>query len=396
MSDKEIVLVIGGSGFLGQHLIKLLLKSKDELDIHELRSLDKEPFKKTIGDFNTSQLVEFTGDICEPETLESAFSGVKTVFHCAAYISIQYPPNYDELESVNVNGTRSVVDMCIKHNVRRLIYTSCASVCFVPFKGYSTFSIVINQTESKAFTPVHDTNKSPIEYDKGFLIPGYSSSKLRAEKIVLNSYGATLTNQLDCLDTVAMRPPLMYGEGDTHFVPEVLKFLSNRGNVYPRIAGSGGKQQLAYAGNVAHGHICAYKTLKANPKAIAGLPIFITDDTQINDMARFVQKVGNAIGCVKIKTSFWSIPHFLFYFIAYLIETFINILPSSLNVKLNYSLRAIAAFTASVLLYSRLRADIHIDYEPLYDCDESIKISGKWYGQWYQENVVKNRKQLRN
>lgn len=53
--------------------------------------------------------------------------------------------------------------------------------------GRATFALVINQTESKAKTP---------STDSGFLIPGYSSSKLRAEKIVLAAYGATLGNRV--------------------------------------------------------------------------------------------------------------------------------------------------------------------------------------------------------
>lgn len=53
--------------------------------------------------------------------------------------------------------------------------------------GRATFALVINQTESKAKTP---------STDSGFLIPGYSSSKLRAEKIVLAAYGATLGNHV--------------------------------------------------------------------------------------------------------------------------------------------------------------------------------------------------------
>lgn len=91
-------------------------------------------------------------------------------------------------------GTKNVVELCIKNNIKRLIFTSCASVNFVPYMGHSSFAITINQTESKAITPVHDPQKSASDYDKGFLIPGYSSSKLRAEKIVLNSSGATLSN----------------------------------------------------------------------------------------------------------------------------------------------------------------------------------------------------------
>lgn len=55
----------------------------------------------------------------------------------------------------------------------------------MPYMGRATFSLIVNQTESKAKTPTDDN---------GFLIPGYPSSKLRAEKIVLGAYGATLAN----------------------------------------------------------------------------------------------------------------------------------------------------------------------------------------------------------
>lgn len=85
--------------------------------------------------------------------------------------------------------------MCVKHNVERLIYTSCASVAFTPFKGHSTFSVVINQTESSVSSPVHDPNRPLNDFDKSFLIPGYSSSKLRAENIVLNSNETLLENR---------------------------------------------------------------------------------------------------------------------------------------------------------------------------------------------------------
>lgn len=75
--------------------------------------------------------------------------------------------------------------MCIKHNIRRLVYTSTSTVTLMPYMGRATFSLIINQTESKAKTP---------SVDNGFLIPGYPSSKLRAENIILGAYGATLAN----------------------------------------------------------------------------------------------------------------------------------------------------------------------------------------------------------
>lgn len=44
----EVVLVTGGSGFIGQHIIKMLLKDKSQLNIKEVRSVDLKAFKNTI------------------------------------------------------------------------------------------------------------------------------------------------------------------------------------------------------------------------------------------------------------------------------------------------------------------------------------------------------------
>lgn len=55
----------------------------------------------------TKPIVSFVGDICEPETIEKAFDGVDCVFHCAAFVNFQFPPDLTELERVNVNGKMS-------------------------------------------------------------------------------------------------------------------------------------------------------------------------------------------------------------------------------------------------------------------------------------------------
>lgn len=82
-------------------------------------------------------------------------------------------------------GTKNIVNLCIKHNVPKLIYTSCASVTLTPYLGKATFAVVVNQSESKAKTPVVDAD---------FIVPGYSSTKLRAEKIILGAHGTNLSN----------------------------------------------------------------------------------------------------------------------------------------------------------------------------------------------------------
>ncbi|XP_055380711.1 3 beta-hydroxysteroid dehydrogenase/Delta 5--_4-isomerase isoform X2 [Condylostylus longicornis] len=249
MLNNEIVLVTGGSGCIGQHIIKLLIEKKDELGVKEIRSIDLKKYENQIGHDEFAELKTFVGDVCDlSESADKIFKGVGTVFHCANLISLQYPPNLDELYHVNVDGTQKIIELCLKFNIKNLVYTSCGSVNFLPYKN-STFSIIINQTESKALTPVLDNRHkvSPVEFDKGFLIPGYASSKLRAENIVINSCGAKLSNGSDTLKTVAIRSPIIYGEGDNHFLPPLFKCLASWNNSIPRIGGAGGKHQLVYA-----------------------------------------------------------------------------------------------------------------------------------------------------
>ena len=67
-------------------------------------------------------MTSFIGDICEPaeDVLARAFEGVDCVFHCAALIDFQFPPNERELERVNVQGKynplSSSCSTCIETN----------------------------------------------------------------------------------------------------------------------------------------------------------------------------------------------------------------------------------------------------------------------------------------
>lgn len=68
----------------------------------------------------TKPIISFIGDICEAEAIEKAFEGVDIVFHCAAFINFQYPPNLTELERVNVNG--KYPDFAKKKDAKKLFY----------------------------------------------------------------------------------------------------------------------------------------------------------------------------------------------------------------------------------------------------------------------------------
>ena len=118
-------LVTGGAGFIGSHLVELLLKEG-----HKVRVLDDLSSGKleNLGPFLSR--VEFRkGDIRNKEFLEESISGMEGVFHLAAISSVERSLLEPELvHEVNVRGTLNVLLASKKHGVKRVVFASSASV----------------------------------------------------------------------------------------------------------------------------------------------------------------------------------------------------------------------------------------------------------------------------
>jgi dihydroflavonol-4-reductase len=107
-----MIAVTGASGLLGGNLVRALLARGDWIralvhrDGRALSGLDVE-------------IVQ--ADLADPGSLERAFDGVEVVHHLASLITLR-TDNWDEVQRVNVLGTRNVVDACLKCGVKRLVY----------------------------------------------------------------------------------------------------------------------------------------------------------------------------------------------------------------------------------------------------------------------------------
>lgn len=146
-----------------------------------------------------------------------------------------------------------------------------------------------------------------------------------------------------------------------------------------------------FAGNVAWAHIRAKQTLKNSPKNIAGLPVFVTDDTPIEDTSRFCQRLSRRTNAFNIRPTSWSLPSLLGYWLCILLEMIISLLNPIFGTKLSFQPRALSAYAGSLLQYSRLRAELHMDYEPLYNEERSLDDSAKWYENWYKSHFNKDK-----
>src|ERR1700742_390892 len=118
------VLVTGGSGFVGANLVTTLLDQG-----YQVRSFDRAPSPLPAQ----PGLEVLQGDICDPEIVAGAVSGIDTVFHTAALIELMGGASVTEEYrqrsfAVNVEGTKNLVRAAQAAGVKRFVYTSSNSV----------------------------------------------------------------------------------------------------------------------------------------------------------------------------------------------------------------------------------------------------------------------------
>jgi nucleoside-diphosphate-sugar epimerase len=121
---KSSVVVTGGAGFIGHHLVRELVRRG-----HDVRVVDNllTGFAERLADIPAATLVQT--DIRELETLRAALEGTDTVFHLAALPSVQRSlKNPIETHEINVTGTINVMLAAASAGVRRVVLAGSSSV----------------------------------------------------------------------------------------------------------------------------------------------------------------------------------------------------------------------------------------------------------------------------
>jgi len=230
------VLVIGGAGFIGGFLVKELLKRPvKEVIIYDNFVRGKfDNIKDSLVD-NRCSVFPLGGDIRETDILDKAFEGVNYVFHLAAMWLLHCKDFPRTAFDVNINGTFNVLEACVKHNVKKLIYSSSASV-------YGD-AIEVPMTENHPFN------------NKNF----YGATKISGEAM------CTAFNDRYGLKIVGLRYMNVYGPGqDQHAVYSgVVPIMLNKieANEAPVINGDGSQAyDFVYVEDVARSNIKALES----------------------------------------------------------------------------------------------------------------------------------------
>lgn len=112
-----MILVTGGTGFLGSELIRQLTDSGEKV-----RAIKRD--SSVIPPLLKDKNIEWVkGDLSDYFSLEDALDGITHVYHCAGFVSME-PADHQKLQRVNVEGTTNIVNLCLEKNIKKLLHVS--------------------------------------------------------------------------------------------------------------------------------------------------------------------------------------------------------------------------------------------------------------------------------
>ncbi len=185
-------IVTGANGFTGSHLVKAL-EQRGNVVVGLVRK------SSNLDRLSDCKLQFVYGDITDRDALKTAMAGVDWVFHTAAYVELGLV-NAAEMEGVNVEGTRAVMEVAQAVGVSKVVYCSTIGV-FGDTKGQ-----VVNET----------FKRTQADFSSA-----YDRTKYQAQQIV-DEFAA------QGLPVVSILPSGIFGADDPHFGPVMQQFLKRR------------------------------------------------------------------------------------------------------------------------------------------------------------------------
>ena len=179
-----MVLVTGGTGFIGAYIIKELVEKG--YAVRAIRRSDKVPFFISRDILNKVEWV--TSDVLDVISLDEAMKGVEAVIHSAALVSFARRER-KQMYSTNVDGTANVVNLSLENGIKKLVHISSISAL-----GRTSTGEHVNEEK---------------KWVDGKLNSHYGISKNKAEMEVWRGMG-------EGLDAVIINPSTVLGFGNWH------------------------------------------------------------------------------------------------------------------------------------------------------------------------------------
>ncbi len=257
------VMVIGGAGFIGSHVVDQLIKE----DVKEIIIYDNfcrgtmSNLQEALKDPRV-RVYEIGGDICQTDILDSALKGIDFVLHLAALWLLQCYEYPRAAFDVNIRGTFNVLEACVKNGIKKLVYSSSASV-------YGD-AIEIPMREE------HPFNNQTF----------YGATKIAGEQMCRAFY------HRHGLNYVSLRYMNVYGPRQDYkgaYIAVIMKILDRIDQgLSPIVYGDGSQAyDFIYVGDTAQANICALKGDTTNEPYNVGMGI----QTSIKELCEKVLEI---------------------------------------------------------------------------------------------------------
>ncbi|XP_068434612.1 3 beta-hydroxysteroid dehydrogenase type 7 [Clinocottus analis] len=346
-----VYLITGGCGFLGRHLLRVLLEKED--DMAEVRVFDKH-VDLTLNELGAerTKVVVIQGDITDYSSVLEASRGADVVIHTASLVDVWHKVPETLIVSVNVTGTENVINACVECNIQSLVYTS-------------SMEVIGPNVDGDAFVRGNEDTPYKVKHSMA-----YPKSKAKAEKLVLEANG-TKVKSGKCLYTCSLRPTGIYGEGH-QLLKDFYKQAEQRGGLIVGGVPEDAEHGRVYAGNVAWMHVLAARALRDRPQTVGGEAFFCYDDSPYKNYEDFNMQFLSIFNFRRMR-----IPSLVLWFMAmmndvirWITSPFYNYTP-----LLNSYTLAVASTSFTVSSDKALR---HFQYRPLYDWDQCRTRTQQW------------------
>lgn len=200
---NKVISIIGGSGFVGTYLCRLLAENGVKFEIIDIKKSNQ-----------FGQYWKY-GDIRDPNSIRSALSG-DVVVHLAA-VHRDDVKDKNEYHNTNVHGTKNVIDVCSELGVSKIIFTSSVAVY-----GFA-------EPDTDENGPIRPFNE-------------YGKTKFLAEEL-LRKWNENSENSL-----TIVRPTVIFGIGNRGNVYNLFKQISDK--KFLMIGGGNNRKSVAYVKNI--------------------------------------------------------------------------------------------------------------------------------------------------
>lgn len=305
------VLVTGGTGFIGRYLCEALIREG-----HSVIALARKTSRVSVL-LQNARLRLVYGDILDYDSLfEVIPDGLDICFHCAACVE---STSYKRLHPTNVIGTRNIFEACRNKGIKKIVHVSSVAV-------------------------VSGHEDVPLEEGLSYAATNnYGRTKIEAEKIAIQ-YRDT------GMKVAIFRPCVVYGEGEPHLLPLIVRLLRLR--LFCLLGKAGYKWHMGYVRNV----VDALLLTLVREQAYSGT--YFVADKEVLTVRDVFNAIADGLGVPRP----WSMPEWLIPMIR----------------KFPYWGQK-ASFLTKDRVYDLNRIQTELGYNPKYSARDALQRTGAYY-----------------